>query len=102
MLLYLALNAVFLFSAPMEQLAGRVEIGQIAAERLGGTELAHGVSGLIALTLVSSVSSMVMAGPRVYARMAADGYLPRWLRSEQSPPRCAIYFQGGIALVLLW
>jgi basic amino acid/polyamine antiporter, APA family len=101
-LLYLALNAVFLFSAPMEQLAGRVEIGQIAAEHLGGTRLAHSVSGLVALTLVSSVSSMIMAGPRVYARMAADGYLPRWLRTEQGPPRLAIYFQGGIALLLLW
>ena len=39
-LLYLALNAVFLFSASMEQLAGRIEIGQIAAEHLGGTRLA--------------------------------------------------------------
>jgi APA family basic amino acid/polyamine antiporter len=102
LLIYLALNVVFLFAAPIEQLAGKIEIGQIAAEHLGGTRLAQAVSWLIALTLVSSISSMVMAGPRVYARMAADGYLPRWLRTEQGPPRLAIYFQAGIALLLLW
>ena len=101
-LLYLALNAVFVFAAPVEQLAQRLEIGRIAAEHLGGMALANAVSALVALALISSISSMVMAGPRVYARMAADGYLPRWLRSGPKPPRSAIYFQGGIALILLW
>ena len=34
--------------------------------------------------------------------MAADGYLPRWLRPGQGPPRAAICFQSTIALILLW
>lgn len=101
-LLYLALNAAFVFTAPAEQLAGKLEIGRIAAEHIGGPALANAVGALVVLALISSVSSMVMAGPRVYARMAADGYLPRWLRSEEGPPRPAIVFQGGIALILLW
>lgn len=101
-LLYLALNAVFVFAAPAKQLAGKLEIGRIAAEHLGGPVLANAVTALVALTLVSTVSSMVMAGPRVYARMAADGYLPRWLRAEHGPPRTAVFFQGAIALGLLW
>src|SRR5207245_4621201 len=75
-LLYLALNTVFVFAAPVEQLAGKLEIGRIAAEHLGGPTLAKAIGALVALTLVSFVSSMVMAGPRVCARMAADGYLP--------------------------
>ncbi len=102
MVLYLAVNAAFLFAAPVGELAGRVEIGRIAAEHLGGPALANAVGALVALTLVSSVSSMVMAGPRVYARMAADGCLPRWLRTRQGPPRPAIYFQCCLALILLW
>jgi APA family basic amino acid/polyamine antiporter len=102
MLLYLALNAAFVFSAPVDALAGKLEIGLIAAEHLGGPMLANGVGVLVALALVSSVSSMVMAGPRVYSRMATDGYLPRWLRTEVGPPRAAIYFQCGLALLLLW
>lgn len=102
MLLYLALNAAFVFAAPVDALAGKLEVGLIAADHLGGPMLANGVGGLVALALISSISSMVMAGPRVYSRMAADGYLPRWLRAEAGPPKAAIYFQCVLALLLLW
>ena len=100
--LYLLLNTVFVFAAPPEALAGKLDIGRIAAEHLGGAAFANAAAALVALTLVSSVSSLIMAGPRVYARMAADGYLPRWLKTGEGPPRAAIFFQGFIALILLW
>lgn len=101
-LLYLALNAVFVFSAPVSELAGRVEIGQVAAHALGGRRWADAITLLVDLALITSVSSMTMAGPRVYARMAADGYLPRWLAAEGRPPRGSIALQSGLALVMLW
>lgn len=102
MVLYLALNAVFVFSAPVSELAGKLEIGRLAANALGGPDWANAVTALVAVGLISSVSSMVMAGPRVYARMAADGYLPRWLAAPAGPPRASIAFQMLVALVLLW
>ena len=43
-----------------------------------------------------------MAGPRVYSKMAADGYLPAWLASPPGPPRPAIARQIALALLLLW
>ncbi len=101
-LLYLSLNAVFVFSAPTAELAGKLEVGRIAARAVGGAFLEEAVAGLIALALVSSVSSLVMAGPRVYAQMAADGYLPRWLATISGPPRAAIALQAGLALFFLW
>ena len=97
-LLYLGLNAVFVFSAPIAELAGKLEVGRIAARAVGGAFLEEAVAGLIALALVSSVSSLVMAGPRVYAQMAADGVLPRWLAATSGPPRAAIALQAGLAL----
>jgi APA family basic amino acid/polyamine antiporter len=100
--LYLALNAVFVLSAPPAELAGRLEVGRIAARAVGGAVLEEAVAGLIALVLVSSVSSLVMAGPRVYAQMAADGYLPRRLAVVSGPPRAAIAVQAGLALFFLW
>ncbi len=102
-LVYLALNAVFVYSAPAGQLAGKLEVGRIAAEALGGPGLADFVTGLIALALATAASSMIMAGPRVYARMAEDGCLPRWFRfPEQGPPRGAILLQTALALAMLW
>ena len=100
--IYLAINAVFLLAVPGEAIEGRLEIGRIAAEHLGGHTWANGATVLICLALATSVSSMVMAGPRVYARMAADGYLPSWLAQRAGPPRASILFQFAIALLMLW
>ena len=100
--LYLALNTVFVFSAPLQELAGHLEIGRIAARAIGGSLLEEAVAALISLVLISSASSLVMAGPRVYAKMAADGYLPAWLAVSEGPPRAAIALQTALAFILLW
>lgn len=100
--LYLGLNAVFVFAAPVEILSGKLDIGRVAAENIGGPSLGQAVSALVALALLTSVSSLTMAGPRVYVRMAAEGQLPRWLATPAGPPRAAIIFQAVIALGLLW
>ncbi|PYI82802.1 MAG: amino acid permease, partial [Verrucomicrobia bacterium] len=102
MALYLVLNFIFVYSAPVADLAGKAEVGRIAAQALGGSGWANAVTSLVALVLVSSVSAQVMAGPRVSAKMAADGYLPQWLAMKGGPPRAAILLQAGIALVMLW
>ena len=100
--LYLGLNFVFLRAVPAADLVGKLEVGRIAAQALGGPVWAEAVTALVALGLLTSVSSMVMAGPRVYARMAADGYLPAWLGCAEGAPRAAIGFQLVVALVMLW
>ncbi len=103
MVIYLALNAVFVFAAPVDQLAGKLEVGRVAAEALGGKALAEAVTAVIALALATSVSSMTMAGPRVYARMAEDRCMPRWFRfAKAGPPRRGILLQSALALVMLW
>jgi APA family basic amino acid/polyamine antiporter len=101
-LTYLALNAIFLYSAPAAELAGKAEVGAIAAEALGGTALRQGVSVLVALALFTSISSMVMAGPRVYARMAEDGLFPRRLGVAKEVPTAAVALQVGLAVLVAW
>jgi amino acid transporter len=101
-LLYLGLNAVFLHAAPVEQLAGRAEVGAVAADALGGAGLNRAVSALVALALFTSVSSLVMLGPRVYARMAEDGLFPRVFRAGSGAPAAAVALQGGLAVVVIW
>lgn len=101
-LAYLALNAVFVFAAPLEMLAGKKEVGAIAAEALGGPDLRCFLTLIVTLALYTSVSSMVMAGPRVYARMAEDGLFPRFFRFDQEVPRRAIALQVVAAIVVVW
>lgn len=102
MVMYLGLNAVFVYSVPIEDLAGKVEVGAIAAHALGGASLERGVSLIVGLALFTSIWSMVMAGPRVYAKMAEDGLFPRFLKAEGRTPTAAIALQAGAAIVVVW
>lgn len=102
MALYLGLNAVFLYSVPVEELAGRAEVGAIAARALGGPRLEQAVSLLVGLALFTSIWAMIMAGPRVYAKMAEDGLFPAWLRADGATPTAAILLQAGAAIVVVW
>jgi APA family basic amino acid/polyamine antiporter len=102
-LLYLGMNMAFLGSAPVGELAGKVEIGRVAARALGGVSAAEIVTVIVVLVLTTSVSSFVMAGPRVYAKMAEDGYMPAWMKpSGGRPPAVSIWIQSVVALVILW
>ncbi|MCP5043703.1 MAG: amino acid permease [bacterium] len=102
MALYLGLNTVFVYAAPIEALAGRAEVGAIAAEALGGEALRQGISLLVSLALFTSIWSMVMAGPRVYAKMAEDGLFPRRFVSGGDVPTAAIALQAGAAIIVVW
>jgi basic amino acid/polyamine antiporter, APA family len=102
MAFYLALNAVFVYAAPTEELTGRQDIGAVAAAALGGETFAWFVRAVIAIALFTSVSAMVMAGPRVYAKMADDGVFPRIFSTKSTTPATAVWFQVALALVVLW
>ena len=98
-LVYVGLNAVFLWSAPVSALAGHAEVGAISAQALGGDHARVLLSGVVMLGLLTSVSAMVMVGPRVYARMATDGLLPRVFLQGGEEPRGAIAMQVVLALL---
>jgi APA family basic amino acid/polyamine antiporter len=99
--LYLLLNVVFLYAVPVEVLGAPIkEVGDAAAHALFGDAIGRGVSTLIALALVSSVSAMIMAGPRVYAAIAEDGALPSAFaaRSRRGAPVIGVLLQGALAI----
>jgi len=99
---YLGVNAVIVLATDQSAIAGKVDAARIAAGALGGEPWSLAVSILIALCLATSVSAMLMAGPRVYARMADEGWLPKVFGSVDGPPRGAIALQLVLALGFLW
>ena len=101
MVLYLALNAVFVYAPVPAEIIGKRDIAVHAAAVLGGRWLEVGVRAIIALALLSSVSAMVLSGPRVYAQMANDGVLPRVLRMHGNVPHTAVALQVGLACVVI-
>ncbi|HWN66000.1 MAG TPA: amino acid permease, partial [Haliangium sp.] len=101
--LYLGLNVVFLYAAPAGALAGKEEVGYVAAVHLFGEQAGRWLSTIIALALVSSVSAMVMAGPRVYTAMAEDRLFFRFMarRTERGAPLFSVILQGALAVILV-
>lgn len=101
-LLYLALNALFLYAAPASALVGRADIAAVAAEHFGGPAWRTFTSLLIGLALLTSISAMVQLGPRVYARMAEDGLFPKFFQPRGGQFRHAILLQCTLALAVVW
>ena len=99
MVLYLLLNYFFLFGAPIEALEGKIEIGVIVAEQALGEVGGSVMGGLLSLMLISTVSAMVLAGPRVLQVIGEDFKIFSFLSTvRQGVPIVAILFQSAIAL----
>jgi len=99
-ILYVALNFVFMYAAPIDALKGEVEVGYIAAQSAFG-DLGGRFTGLVlAMLLVSTVSAMTLAGPRVLQVIGEDfkalGHLAK--RNSDGIPATAIYVQSTLAL----
>lgn len=115
--LYLILNFIFVANltpdqgtvvfnysdfASLKKEFAQVTLGQAVMSSLLGPTAAKVMSGVMVLLFVSATSAMMLVGPRVYAAMARDGFLPRQLAgTEGRPPVGAVILQGAIALGLL-
>lgn len=100
--LYLALNVVFLGAVEPEALAGKVEVGHIAAEAMFGEGAARLMSAIIAVGLVSTVGAMVLTGPRIYEAMGLDHPKMAVLAKRRAGggPVGATILQAGVAIAM--
>jgi len=101
--LYVGLNAVFMRVASVDALRGVKEVGLVAAVSVFGETGGHFMGALISLLLVSSISSMLLAGPRVIRALSAAMPPLRALSVTDAGgnPVRAIVFQVVLAIVLL-
>jgi APA family basic amino acid/polyamine antiporter len=101
--LYIALNYTFMRVAPMDELAGQLEVGYVAANAAFG-ELGGRLAGFVlALLLVSTVSAMTLAGPRVLQVIGEDFAPLRFLARTNADglPYAAIALQSVLAIVFI-
>ncbi len=103
MVLYVALNFTFLLVAPIDAMVGKVEVGYIAAQHVFGEAGASAISFVLSLLLISTVSAMTIAGPRVLQVIGEDfalfGRLAK--KNEDGIPALAIYVQSGLAVIFV-
>lgn len=103
-LLYVLLNLFFVYAVPQSQMLGEPEIGGLAAGNAFGDTAEKVVSLFISFALFSSLSAFIILGPRVYYRMARDGYFFKSVsrvHSKHKVPVNAIYLQAVLAMILV-
>ena len=102
--LYLLLNLVYLYALPVTAISGTLEVGTQAAVALFGSGIGQVFGMAIAIGLLSVLSAMIMAGPRVYYAMSRDGLFFRRfgvVNAARSTPSAAILLQAVIAVLMI-
>ena len=102
--LYVALNALFLYATPITELAGQIDVAVIAGKHIFGDLGGRIVGALICIGLVSSISAMMWIGPRVTTVMGEDMSILRVFarRSRSGVPTTAVLFQLVVATLMLF
>jgi APA family basic amino acid/polyamine antiporter len=101
---YVALNAVYLYVLPLDQVAHSTRVAADAADRLLGRGGGTVLSVLVMFSTFGGLSGIVLTGPRVYFSMAQDGLLFRWMGAAHPrfhTPHRAIVLQGVWSSVLV-
>lgn len=104
LVLYVALNAVFLHTAPIDKLAGQLDVARISGSYIFGDLGGRIVGAMICIGLISSISAMMWIGPRVMMTMGEDIPSLKMFarRSTRGAPAYAILFQLAVASLLLF
>lgn len=104
MLLYVGLNNAFLRMAPNTTLAGELEVGAAAVKHHLGASMGSALALLIAILLLSTISAMLMAGPRLLSALGQQVRGLHWLgkTTESGLPVVATVLMTGVSLAFIW
>ena len=102
-LLYVPINAVFMYSTPVSEMKGQVDVGYIAASNIFGATGGLIMGLLISIGLISAISSMVWTGPRVTQVMGEDMRILKFLSAtnRNGVPHVSLLFQYLLVIVLI-
>jgi len=104
MTLYTLLNFVFLYTVPLPELEGKVDVAFLAAKNIFGPAGGKFVAVLISVGLIASINSLLILGPRVTQAIAEDYPLLRFLgfENKNGSPFYATILLTMVALALIF
>jgi APA family basic amino acid/polyamine antiporter len=101
--LFIALNVLFIYAVPLDEMKGVVAVGALAARHLFGPAVAGVFSAAMALSLLATVNAEVTIGPRVYYAMAKNGAffsMAAKVDARWHTPVVAILCQGVCSILM--
>ena len=102
--LYVFLNATFMHVATFDELALQVDLGNVVANKILGTKLGLIFSVVFSIALISGVSAMFIAGPRVVQQIGKDYRLFSILGNENTKgaPVLSIVIIAVVAMAMIF
>jgi APA family basic amino acid/polyamine antiporter len=104
LVLYLLVNAVYIYALPAVRMSGTLEIGLTSASALFGANIGKYLGAAIAIGILSALSAMILTGPRVYYAMSRDGVffeLFGRIHRRYKTPVFAIFLQATLAIFFI-
>ena len=101
---YMLLNGAYQYVLPLKEIVNSRHVAADATQRVLGGGGAGAIAGLIVLSAFGALNGVILAGPRVYYAMAADGLAFRWLgavRPRRQTPYLALAAQALWSCVLV-
>ena len=102
--LYVLANAAYLHVLSVQRVAASTRVAAELADVIFGPFGGRVVSALVMLSALGAMNGVILAGPRVYQAMAADGLLFKWAAAVHprfGTPHRAIALQAAWAVVLI-
>lgn len=102
--LYTAINAVYLYAIPVDNLKGVVNVGQVAGERLLSSSFVQVITLAIVLAIAASINATVLAGARLSYAIARDRLFSSHfekLHARHGTPHMALFAQAVLACLCI-
>lgn len=102
--IYVLMNAVYLYAVPLEEMVGVVRVADITAGNLFSPSAQKFTKALVAFSVLGCISASLLANPRTAFAMGRDGLFFKFtgkIHPQHNTPGGAILFQGLWACVLI-
>jgi APA family basic amino acid/polyamine antiporter len=103
-LLYMLVNAVYLYALPVDVLAREPNTGEAAAHALFGPVAGALVAGFVVVSILGTLNATVLVGPRIAYAMALDDLFPGGVDRAHprfATPHRAIVLQAILSAALI-
>jgi APA family basic amino acid/polyamine antiporter len=104
MVLYLAINAVYIYAVPVTEMKGALRMSEVATTALFGYKTSALITAIITISILGALNVVTMIGPRIYYAMAKDGVFFRnltYVHPEFGTPTHAILLQALWSCLLI-